>query len=48
MTEGAVKVAAHRLRKGYRDCLREEIAATVMDPAEVDAELEELFEAVRA
>src|SRR4051812_4747795 len=33
MTEGAVKVAAHRLRGRYRDLLREEIARTVADPS---------------
>ena len=29
MSEGAVKVAAHRMRRRYRDLLREEIAQTV-------------------
>ncbi len=38
-TEGALKVGIHRLRKRYRDLLREEIAQTVTDPAEVDGEL---------
>ena len=46
MTEGAVKVAVHRLRRRYRELLREEIAQTVADPAEVDDELGELFSAV--
>jgi RNA polymerase sigma-70 factor (ECF subfamily) len=38
-TEGALKVAIHRLRKRYRALLREEIAETVADPAEVEGEL---------
>ena len=46
MSEGAVKVAAHRLRARYRELLREEIARTVADPAEVDAELAELLAAL--
>ena len=46
MTEGAVKVAAYRLRRRYRDMLREEIAATVESPDEVDDELNRLFEAL--
>ena len=47
MTEGAVKVAVHRLRQRYRDALRSEIAQTVADPAEVDDELDHLLEAIR-
>lgn len=39
MTEGAVKVAAHRLRQRYGEMLREEIARTVSRPEEVDDEL---------
>lgn len=46
MTEGAVKVAVHRLRRRYRELLREEIAQTVADPAQIDDELHELFAAV--
>jgi RNA polymerase sigma-70 factor (ECF subfamily) len=38
-SEGALKVAIHRLRKRYRELLRQEIADTVADPAEVDSEL---------
>jgi len=45
MTEGAVKVAVHRLRKRYRVLLREEIAHTVASSAEVDEELRHLFAA---
>ncbi len=46
MSEGAVKVAVHRLRHCYRDTLRAEIAATVVDPGEVDEELRHLFAAL--
>jgi RNA polymerase sigma-70 factor (ECF subfamily) len=45
MTEGAVKVAVHRVRQRYRDCLREQIAQTVSTPAEVDEEIRQLFAA---
>jgi RNA polymerase sigma-70 factor (ECF subfamily) len=43
MTEGAVKVAAHRLRRRYRDLLRREIAGTVATPDDVDDELRHLL-----
>ncbi len=43
LSEGAVKVAAHRLRARYREVLREEVGRTVEDPAEVDAELGDLI-----
>lgn len=38
-SEGALKVAIHRLRKRYRDLFRQEIAQTVADPADVESEL---------
>lgn len=44
MTEGALKVALHRLRRRYGDALREAIAETVADPSEVDREIGALFE----
>jgi RNA polymerase sigma factor (sigma-70 family) len=43
MDEGAVRVAAHRLRKRYRELLRDEIAHTLADPAQVDEEMRALF-----
>lgn len=43
MDEGAVRVAVHRLRKRYRQLLREEIAQTLADPAAVDEEMRALF-----
>jgi RNA polymerase sigma-70 factor (ECF subfamily) len=46
MTEGAVKVAVHRLRKRYRELLKEEIAHTVSSENEVDEEINELFKAL--
>jgi RNA polymerase sigma factor (sigma-70 family) len=44
-SEGAVKVAAHRLRQRYRKLLREEIAHTVANSAEIDEEIRHLFAA---
>jgi len=43
MTEGAIKVAGHRLRRRYRELLREEIAQTVADPGLVDEEIRQLL-----
>jgi RNA polymerase sigma-70 factor (ECF subfamily) len=45
-SEGAVKVAVHRLRQRYRELLRAEIAETVATPAEVEDELRSLFAAL--
>jgi RNA polymerase sigma factor (sigma-70 family) len=44
MTEGAVKVAVHRLRQRYRECLKDEIAQTLASQEDVDAELQYLFQ----
>ncbi|HKA00581.1 MAG TPA: hypothetical protein VKE70_28915 [Candidatus Solibacter sp.] len=41
-TEGALRVAVHRLRRRYRAILREEIASTVTGESEVDAEIQYL------
>ena len=46
VSEGAVKVAVHRLRKRYRALLREEILATVADPKNADDELRHLVSAL--
>ena len=43
MDETAVRVAVHRLRKRYRQLLRDEIAQTLADDADVDAEMRALF-----
>lgn len=48
ISEGAARVAAHRLRRRYGVLLRLEIAATVDDPDEVDDEIRDLFAALRA
>lgn len=46
MTEGAVKVAVHRLRQRYRQLLRDEVARLVSSPDEVEDELRFLIAAV--
>jgi RNA polymerase sigma factor (sigma-70 family) len=43
MEAGAVRVAIHRLRKRYRQLLRDEIAQTLADAADVDEEMRALF-----
>ena len=43
MNEGAVRAAVHRLRKRYRELLRDEIANTVSSLEEVNEELRYLF-----
>ncbi|MDB6058113.1 MAG: hypothetical protein JWO95_1957 [Verrucomicrobiales bacterium] len=45
-SEGAIKVAAHRLRQRYREVLRSEIAETVNTREEVEEELRHLFSAL--
>jgi RNA polymerase sigma-70 factor (ECF subfamily) len=47
-TEGAARVAAHRLRRRYGELLRREIASTLAEPAEVDDEIRDLFAALDA
>jgi RNA polymerase sigma-70 factor (ECF subfamily) len=46
MSDGAVRVAVHRLRRQFRDALVDDIAETVSDPSDVDAEIEYLLKAV--
>ena len=46
-SEGAVKIAVHRLRKAFRTELRAAIAETVSDPTDVDEELKYLERALR-
>ena len=43
LSEGALKVAAHRLRHRFGELLREEVTRTVADPTEVQQELRELI-----
>lgn len=45
-TEGAVRVALHRLRTRWRELVRDEVAQTVDDPTEIDAELRTLRDAL--
>lgn len=45
---GTIKTLIHRLRKRYTAILRQEIARTVSDPGEVDAEIHALCEALIA
>jgi RNA polymerase sigma factor (sigma-70 family) len=45
---GSVKTLIHRLRKQYSSLLREEVARTVSDPAEIDGEIHALCEALIA
>ncbi len=45
LSEGALRVAVHRLRRRYRELLREEIAQTLADPGNTEEELQALFSA---
>ena len=47
MSEEAARVAVHRLRRRYRGLLREEIAQTLAEPAQVEEEMRSLFAAFR-
>lgn len=47
-SEGAIKVAAHRLRQSYREVLRAEIAETVSNREELEEELKHLFAVLSA
>ena len=46
MNEGAARVAAHRLRKRFRELFREEISQTLADGVEVDGEVRHLAAAL--
>ncbi len=48
ITVEAARVAAHRLRRRYRQLLRDEIAQTVASPEHVDDEIRHLFEVLAA
>ena len=47
VSEGAVRIAVHRMRERYREILLEEVAGTVEDPDAVEEELESLRRAIR-
>jgi RNA polymerase sigma factor (sigma-70 family) len=44
LSEGAVKVAAHRLRQRFRELFHQEIAQTVSQPNEIEEEIRFLFQ----
>ena len=46
LSAAAVRTAVHRLRRRYTEVIREEIAATVADPGEVDDEIRFLLAAL--
>ena len=46
ISEGAVRVALHRLRQQFATCLRQEVQETVADPSEVEDELRHLLDAL--
>jgi RNA polymerase sigma factor (sigma-70 family) len=46
MSEANVKVTAHRLRRRYREALREEIGRTVDTASAIDAEMQDLMAAL--
>ena len=43
MSEGSIKVAVYRLRRRFRDSLRNEVAHTVDTREDVDAEMRHLL-----
>lgn len=46
MSEGAVRVTVHRMRKRYRELLREEITQTLASPGQAEEEMQALFSAL--
>ena len=48
LSEGAVKVTIHRLRRRYRELLRQEIAETVLTAEAVDEEIRYLIQVLSA
>lgn len=47
MSDVAIKVALHRLRKRFRESIRNKVAETVESQEEIDGELEHLIRALR-
>ncbi len=47
LTQAAAKMAAHRMRRRYRELLRHEILQTVNGPEEVDEEIQNLFSTLK-
>ena len=46
LSEGALRVGIHRLRKRFREIFREEVSQTVATPAEIHAEMQHLMAAL--
>ncbi len=46
MSDGAVRVAAHRLRSRYRELLRKEVGRTTNEPAAIEEEIADLMTAL--
>jgi DNA-directed RNA polymerase specialized sigma24 family protein len=46
MSEGAIKVSVHRLRRRFGELVREQVERTVATPDEIDDEIRELFAAL--
>jgi RNA polymerase sigma-70 factor (ECF subfamily) len=47
-TEGALRIAAHRMKERFRALLREEVAHTAASADEIDAELRYLVSLLRS
>ena len=48
MTEGAVKVSAHRFRRRYGELIRDEVAGTLDSSLDVNDEIRELLAALHS
>lgn len=48
LSQGAVKVAIHRMRQKFGEALRSVVSETVDEPEEVDKELDELLEVLKS
>ncbi|HEY2413154.1 MAG TPA: RNA polymerase subunit sigma-24, partial [Pirellulaceae bacterium] len=47
MSEGAVRVTIHRMKRRFGEILREEVGQTVENDADIDEELSHLLAALR-
>jgi RNA polymerase sigma-70 factor (ECF subfamily) len=47
VTEDALKMAIHRMRKRFRDAVKKEISQTVTEPGCMDEEMQSLMSALR-
>jgi hypothetical protein len=46
LSEGGLRTAVHRMRLRHRELVREEVAQTVSNPAEVDEEIRYLLRVI--